>query len=88
MASTEEVQDEDRRIRQLQVAVALAQGVIAQTEIPIEEAWEMVRSTRRAALGLFPGKQLAFDLIYLPRFLRLLAARYPGSRASVPLLAP
>ncbi|RPJ53134.1 MAG: hypothetical protein EHM24_33300 [Acidobacteria bacterium] len=88
MLRSEELQDEDRRIRQLQVAVALAQSVIAQTEIPLGQAWEMVAATRRAALGLFPGKELAFDLIYLPRFLRLLAARYPGSRATVPLLAP
>jgi hypothetical protein len=28
------------------------------------------------ALRLFPGKELAFDLIYLPRFHRLLAERF------------
>lgn len=88
MPDPDALREEDRRVRQLQLAVALALNVIAQTDVPLAEAWAMVRATRRAALRLFPGKELAFDLIYLPRFLRLVASRYPGSAATVPLLAP
>ncbi|MFB3818125.1 MAG: hypothetical protein ACE147_10715 [Candidatus Methylomirabilales bacterium] len=79
MASPDALRDEDRRVRQLQIAVGLALGVIAQGDLAADEAWDMVWATRRAALALFPGKERAFDLIYLPRFLRLLAARYPGN---------
>jgi hypothetical protein len=36
----------------------------------------MVAATRRVALNLFPGKELAFDLLYQPRLQRLLAKKY------------
>jgi len=36
----------------------------------------MVAATRGMTLRLFPGKELTFDLIYLPRFRRLLAERF------------
>ncbi len=78
MPSAEALRDEDRRIRQLQVVVSLALSVIAQTDMEAARAWEMVWATRRTALHLFPGKERAFDLIYLPRFLRLLDERFPG----------
>ncbi len=79
MPSAEALREEDRRVRQLQVAVSLTLNVIAQTDMEAARAWEMVWATRRMALHLFPGKELAFDLIYLPRFLRLLDERYPGN---------
>ncbi|MEJ2715890.1 MAG: hypothetical protein P8182_01935 [Deltaproteobacteria bacterium] len=38
----------------------------------------MIRGLRGFALKLFPGKERAFDLIYLPRFRRaMLEAGYP-----------
>ncbi len=76
MPSPEELEEEDRRVRELRVAVALALSVIGQTEMTLTQAQEMVAATRRLALRLFPGKELAFDLIYLPRFRRLLAERF------------
>ena len=76
MASVEELEEEDRRVRQLRTAVSLALSVIAQTNMSQGQAQEMVTATRDLALRLFPGKELAFDLIYLPRFRRLLAERY------------
>jgi hypothetical protein len=41
----------------------------------LAEAETMVADVRGVALRLFPGKELAFDLIYLPRFRRLLTER-------------
>jgi hypothetical protein len=76
MATREELEDEDRRVRQLRIAVNLALSVIGQTEMTLAQAQEMVAATRSMALRLFPGKELAFDLIYLPRFRRLLAERF------------
>jgi hypothetical protein len=60
----------------LRIAVGLALSVIGQTDMSLEQAQEMVAATRDMALRLFPGKELAFDLIYLPRFRRLLAERF------------
>lgn len=76
MVTREEIEEEDRRVRQLRTVVHLALSVIAQTEMELAAAEEMVAAVRGAALRLFPGKEFAFDLIYLPRFRRLLAERY------------
>jgi hypothetical protein len=35
-----------------------------------------VADTRRAALAMFPGKELAFDLLYKPRLQRLMRERF------------
>lgn len=76
MPTPEELEEEDRRVRQLRIAVSLSLSVIGQTDMSLAQAEEMVTATRGMALRLFPGKDLAFDLIYLPRFRRLLAERY------------
>jgi len=76
VVTREEIEEEDRRVRQLRTVVHLALSVIAQTEMELAAAEEMVAAVRGAALRLFPGKELVFDLIYLPRFRRLLAERY------------
>jgi len=71
-----EIQEESRRLRRLQLLVSLVTNVISQGDLPIEEASELVASTRQAALNLFPGKELAYDLIYKPRLQRLLREKY------------
>lgn len=76
MASAEEILEENRKVRQLQIVVDLVLNVVAQTNLPIEEASELVAQTRRFALRLFPDKELAYDIIYQPKFKRLLAEKY------------
>ena len=76
MPTPEEFKEEDRRLRQLQLVVGLTMSTISQTNLSLEEASRMVAATRQLALRLFPGKELAFDLIYQPRFRRLLAERF------------
>jgi hypothetical protein len=76
-ATKEEIAAEGRRVRRLQLMMDLVMSVIRQNDsMPVEEASELVASARRAALNLFPGKELAFDLIYRPRFQRLLNEKY------------
>jgi hypothetical protein len=84
MATPEELDDEDRRVRQLRTAVQLTFSVIAQTDVPLADAEAMVAAVRHTAGRLFPGKESVFDLIYLPRFRRLLADRYPAVRLGAP----
>ena len=73
----EELQDEQRRLRRLQIMVNMVMSVIGQDlSMTVDEASEMVADTRRAALAMFPGKELAFDLIYKPRLQRLMRERF------------
>ncbi len=51
-------------------------NVICQSDLPVEEAMQLVASTRQLALQLFPDKEFAYDLIYQPRFRRLLSEKY------------
>lgn len=71
-----EIAEENRKVRRLQIVVSLVMNTIQQSDISIEEATELVASTREFALRLFPDKTLAYDLIYQPRFKRLLSEKY------------
>lgn len=69
--------DEGQRLRRLQFMMNLVMQVIAQdSKLTFEEASQMVADSRRAALAMFPGKELAYDLLYRPRFERLMRERY------------
>lgn len=69
--------DEVRRIRRLQLMMNLVMQVIAQDpQLTFDEASQMVADSRTAALAMFPGKELAYDLLYRPRFQRLMRERF------------
>ena len=72
----EEIDDESRRIRRLRIVVHLALNIIAQGQLPIEEARELAAATKRVALTLFPDKSETYDLIYRPKFQRLINEVY------------
>lgn len=72
----EEIDDESRRIRRLRIVVHLALNIIAQGGLPLEEAHELAAATRRVALTLFPDKSETYDLIYQPKFQRLMNEVY------------
>ena len=75
--SPEELKEESRKIRRLQMVMNMVMQVIAQdSTLTVDEASEMVADTRRAALAMFPDKELAFDLIYWSRLQRLMRERY------------
>lgn len=72
----EEIDEESRQIRRLRILVHLTLNTIAGGDLSAEEAAGMVAATRRVALEMFPGKESAFDLIYRPKFQRLMHAVY------------
>jgi hypothetical protein len=75
--SPEELKEEQRKLRRLQMMMDMVMSVIGQdTTLTIDEASEMVADSRRAALAMFPDKELAYDLIYKPRLQRLMRERY------------
>lgn len=76
MATEAEILEEAKKVRRLQFVVDLVMSTLRQSDMPIEEASEMVAATRRFALQLFPDKGHTFDLIYRPRLQRILFEKY------------
>ncbi len=75
--SAEELKEESRKIRRLQIMMSMVMQVIAQDlTLTVDEASEMVADARKAALIMFPDKELAFNLIYWPRLQRLMRERF------------
>jgi hypothetical protein len=73
----EEIQEERRKIRRLQLMMDMVMSVIGQDmSLTVDEAAEMVADSRRAALAMFPDKELAYNLIYKPRLQRLMRERF------------
>ena len=74
---TSESMDEARRIRRLQVMMSMVSSVISQDpSLTVEEASELAAGAKRAALAMFPDKELAYDLLYKPRLQRLMTERF------------
>ena len=70
-------EDEARRIRRLQVMISMVSSVICQDPgLTVEEASELAAGAKRAALAMFPDKELAYDLLYKPRLQRLMTERF------------
>src|SRR5437667_11660350 len=77
-AHLSESQEEARKIRRLQVMIGMVMSVIGQDpNLTIEEASELAAGAKRAALAMFPDKELAYDILYKPRLQRLLNERLP-----------
>ncbi len=69
--------EEARLLRRLQMMMNLVQQTIAQDgSLTVDEASQMIADARSAALAMFPGKDLAYDLIWRPRFQRLMRERF------------
>ena len=70
-------QEEQKLIRRLQMMMNMVMQVIAQDgTLTIDDASQMIADARTAALTMFPGKELAYDLIWRPRFQRLMRERF------------
>ena len=70
------VREENRRLRYLRFLVDLALMEIRAGRYTKPQAEKIVTNIRSQALQLFPGKELAFDLIYRPRFRRTIAETF------------
>ena len=69
--------EEGRLIRRLQMMMNMVMQVIAQdASLTIDEASQMIADSRKAALAMFPDKELAYEIIWRPRFQRLMRERF------------
>ncbi len=70
-------QEESRLIRRLQLMMNLVMQTIAQDpSLSIDEASQLIADSKKAALAMFPDKELAYEIIWRPRFQRLMRERF------------
>jgi len=70
-------EEEARKIRRLQLMISMVMSVISQDpSLTVEGASELAAGAKRAALAMFPDKELAYDLLYKPRLQRLMTERF------------
>ncbi len=67
-----EIEDEQRRARYVRLIVDFTSSVIMQGRMVRTEAETLVRAARAKILELFPGREQTYELLYAPRFRRLL----------------
>ena len=68
--------EEERKLRRLRRSMDVAATLLQQVDLTLEEAQDVVEHAKRTALTLFPDKEATFDLIYGPRFRRILVEKY------------
>jgi len=77
----EEFIKEEQKMRRLRFIVDLAEAELIQSQLSLRKSLDLLDQTKKAALALFPDKGPVYDLIYLPRFRRIIEERFtiPGS---------
>ena len=75
------LREEEKKMRRLRYIVDLTEAVLMQSNLTLRESQELMDQTKKAALVLFPDKESVYDLIYMPRFRRIIEERFtiPGS---------
>ncbi len=66
MPTEKEIKEENKKIRSLRRMVDLTITLIAQTDMPLEEASRIAASAKEFVERLFPGKSGVFNLVYAP----------------------
>jgi hypothetical protein len=81
MCDKDDLQREEKNMRHLRLVVDLAQAVLMQSHLTLQESLDLVENTKKAALALFPDKEFVYDLVYTPRFRRIIEERFtvPGT---------
>ena len=75
--SAQDALEEGKRIRRLQLMMNMVMQVLAQDgSLSIDEASQMIADSKKAALAMFPDKELAYEIIWRPRFQRLMRERF------------
>lgn len=76
MKRSEEIKEENRKIRRLGLMIDFTiQLLYQQQELTLREGLHYIENAKRFAVWLFPGKEDVFDLIYRPRLMRVIKER-------------
>jgi len=76
MEKNDSLREENRKIRRLKMMVSLGLSLISQERLSRREAEQIVESIRRTALRMFPGKDTTWEIVYAPRFKRVIEERW------------
>ncbi len=69
---------EEENIKMLRYMVDITQAILMQSELTLTEAYRLLESTKESVLALFPDKEGVYDIIYTPRFRRIIAEKFSG----------
>jgi hypothetical protein len=72
MPTAEQLADEARRARKVRQLVDIATNLIMQSNMTQRDAESLIRHVRDRILGLFPDSEQTYEIIYAPRFRRLI----------------
>ncbi|MFQ6105070.1 MAG: hypothetical protein ACE5OP_12390 [Candidatus Glassbacteria bacterium] len=70
------LREEEKKMRYLRFIVDLTRQILLESQLTRDEAVMLISSTRRCVLKLFPDKGEVYDLIYAPRFEKILLERW------------
>lgn len=72
MPTREDLADEAARLRRVRHLVDVATSLIMQAGMTRTEAESLVTGVRSRVLDLFPGAEGTFEIVYAPRFRRII----------------
>ena len=73
----EKLIEEEKNMRRLRFLVDLSQAILMQqSDLTLQEAFKIMENTKRAVLSLFPDKEHVYELVYAPRFRRIISERF------------
>ncbi len=75
----DDLREEDKNIRRLRFMVDFTLEYIRTQRLSHDQAILVVEGVKRFTLNHFPGKEETFDLVYAPRFKRLLNEKFQRS---------
>ena len=75
----ESAAEESKKVRRLRFMVDFTLEYIRTQRLSHDQALLVVEGVKRFALGLFPDKEETFDIVYAPRFKRLLNEKFQRS---------
>jgi hypothetical protein len=75
----DDLREENKKVRRLRFMVDFSLEYIRTQQLSHDQAISVVEGVKRFALGLFPEKEETFDIVYAPRFKRLLNEKYRRS---------
>lgn len=75
----EDLANEERRVRYLARLADIVSAFISQGNLSVVESCRLMQIAREEAIRLFPDKVAVYDLVYHPRFSRLVAQHVMSS---------
>jgi hypothetical protein len=76
----EDIDKEEEKIKMLKFIVDLTQAILMQSDLTLPEATQLIENTKKSILRLFPDKEKVYELIYTPRFRRIIAEKFFGKQ--------